>query len=197
MVTLNPDIDKLIQICGYMLRKYDFRLNYTKLIKILYLADKESLKETALTITSDSYINMQNGPVLSSLYDLIRGTYADSAGQILWNCRFTTDGYDLLAVVDRFPEGKLSLFEKDVLNRIDEQFHDKNFSEMIAYVHRKDVCPEWKNPKHSTNAHAAVPIAFEDILKSIDYSDDEIAWILEEKRAFEAEDNLFRTMAEA
>jgi hypothetical protein len=47
------DIEKLVQICGYVLRKYNYTLNYTKLIKLLYLADKEALSQSDHTITGN------------------------------------------------------------------------------------------------------------------------------------------------
>ena len=47
------NIDKLIQIANYILKKYDFSLNYTKLIKELYLADRECIKRTGWSMTGD------------------------------------------------------------------------------------------------------------------------------------------------
>jgi hypothetical protein len=46
-------------------KKYEHRLNYIKLIKLLYLADKESLKNSTHAITGDTYISMKNRHVLS------------------------------------------------------------------------------------------------------------------------------------
>jgi hypothetical protein len=56
--------------------------------------------------------HVKNEPVLSGLYNLIRGKYKDPAVQLLWDSRFSTDGRDLLSLSDRIPEGKLSRFEK-------------------------------------------------------------------------------------
>ena len=59
------NLEKLIQACNYLLKKNNYSLNYTKLIKLLYLADKESLKGAIQTISGDTYVSMDNGPVLS------------------------------------------------------------------------------------------------------------------------------------
>ena len=48
------DIDKLMQMANYLLKKYDFSLNYTKLIKEMYLADRECIKQTGWSISGDS-----------------------------------------------------------------------------------------------------------------------------------------------
>lgn len=67
------DQAKLHQAVEYLLEKHGGRLNYTKLIELLYLADREMINQTGYPITGDSYCLVKNGPVLSRVYDLIRG----------------------------------------------------------------------------------------------------------------------------
>jgi uncharacterized phage-associated protein len=62
------NIEKLTQLVGHLLRMNAFRMNYLKAIKILYLADRESLACANQTMTGDSFVSMKNGPVLSGLY---------------------------------------------------------------------------------------------------------------------------------
>ena len=183
------NIEKLIQACDYLVKKNGISLNYTKLIKLLYLADKESLKSSFQTITGDTYVSMDNGPVLSRLYDLIKGKYRkDESAQNLWNSRFIKDGYDLLLVTDRIPHSELSAFEMQILDEIYEKFENYDFNEMIAYVHQN--CPEWKDPKGSS-----VPIQPEEVLESIGRTPDEIEWILNETSAFEEEEQVFLSLS--
>jgi hypothetical protein len=177
--------EKLIQAAAYVLKKYGHRLNYTKLVKLLYLADKAALAECNLTITGDAYVCMKNGPVLSGLYDLIKGKYGDGNAQCLWNSKFSTDGNDLVLLADRIPEGKLSAFEKDTLDKINDRFYSTPYGKMIEYVHDKANCPEWKDPGHSSTK-----LEMKDILASIGRSSEEISWILDENEAFEAEDRI-------
>ena len=48
------NLEKLIQVTGYILKKYkETTLNYTKLIKLMYLADRESIREMNVSITGD------------------------------------------------------------------------------------------------------------------------------------------------
>jgi hypothetical protein len=184
-------LEKLVQAVGYLLKKYNYRLNYTKLIKELYLADKDSLRAINQTITGDVYVSMKNGPVLSGLYNLIKGQYQDPNAQMFWDSRFSTDGRDLVAVADRIPEGKLSYFEKQTLDAIDDQFHAKNYGQMIDYVHDPAVCPEWEDPGLSS-----IPIKMKDLLAGIGRTQEEIEWILEENEAFEAEEKIFNALAD-
>ena len=48
-------------------------MSYMKLIKLLYLADREALLRWGRPITFDAYVSMDRGPVLSSVLDLING----------------------------------------------------------------------------------------------------------------------------
>ena len=47
-------------------------MSYVKLIKLLYLADREALIRWGRPITTDRYVSLDNGPVVSRIYDLIR-----------------------------------------------------------------------------------------------------------------------------
>lgn len=183
------NIEKIIQACNYLVKKNDFSINYTKLIKLLYLADKESLKNSTQTITGDNYVSMDNGPVLSKLYDLIKGKYRKKDIQNLWDSRFIKDGYNLIAITERIPHGELSAFEMQILDRIYEQFKLESVTDMIEYVHNN--CPEWKDPKGSS-----VPIQPNEILESIGKSSEEIDWILAETQAFEEEERALLALAE-
>ncbi len=48
------------------------RMSYLKLIKLLYLLDREALLRWGRPVTTDRYVSMDNGPVVSRIYDLIR-----------------------------------------------------------------------------------------------------------------------------
>jgi hypothetical protein len=186
------NVEKLIQACGYILKKYGGRLNYTKLTKLLYLADKEALKESLVTISGDEYVCMTNGPVLSGLYDLIRNKYrGDMNAQSLWNARFMRDGYELVYIPSDYPNGKMSAYEKEVLDRIDERYHQMGFSDLISLVHDKAVCPEWSDPGQGS----ASPLSLCKVLESVGYGDDEITWFLEEKETFGEEHRQFDGLA--
>jgi len=183
------NIEKLIQACNYLIKKSNQKINYTKLIKLLYLADRESLELTTQSITGDKYVCMRSGPVLSRLYDLIKGKYSE-ADQVLWNSRFIKDGYDLVVTTENIPQGELSLFETQVLDKIYEKFKDYTVPNMIEYVHNN--CHEWKNPSGSS-----APLNPKRILRNIGKTNEEIDWIIAETEAFEEEDRAFLSLADA
>ncbi len=49
-------------------------MSYMKLIKLLYLADREALARWGRPITTDTYVAMKHGPVLSYILNLITPT---------------------------------------------------------------------------------------------------------------------------
>lgn len=178
------NIEKLIQAVGYILNKYKGILNYTKLIKILYLADRKSMQETGYSITGDSYVSMKDGPVLSSLYSLIKNNFKNKAIQYYWNSKFQTDDYDIHLLVPFLSKGKLTSSETEILDSIDKQFHNDSYSQMISFVHNPNNCPEWKNTQSS------IPLLETEILKNIGFSDNDIKVIEDEKKFYEAEEKL-------
>lgn len=183
------DVEKLIQLTYYLLQKYDNRLNYTKLIKLLYLADREAFKESGVSLSGDVYYSLDNGPVLSGLLDLIHGKYSDKDAQNLWNARFAKDSFDLITVVDRISLAKLSEFDREILDKIDNQFHDNDYGFLIRYLHDKNNCPEWKNPNGSR-----FPIKIEDILANLGKSKDEIDFIMQENALYKEEEKVFASL---
>jgi uncharacterized phage-associated protein len=153
-------------------------LSYLRMLELLYLADRESLKETGRPITGDRVVAVEHGPVLSSVYDLIK---REHTGWAVWseflgkkgtgsNC-FTT-------------HGALSKYEIGKLRELTELYSEANEWDMVEIVHGLD---EWKknNPGRSSK-----PIPFEDILEAIGRSADKEA-ILQDAKDQTAFDRLF------
>jgi uncharacterized phage-associated protein len=65
------DQAKAAQAAGVFLHLAGGRLHYMVLIKLLYLADRESLLRSGSPITHDTYYTMKTGPVLNSVHDLL------------------------------------------------------------------------------------------------------------------------------
>lgn len=173
-------IKKLIQIINYILKKYDYSLNYTKLLKLLYLADRQSFDDIGTSITGDVYAALPYGPILSYTYDLICNNIKNKDQQ-LWNSVFYMEKWNLISKDKNTSLGELSDYEIEVLDNIDKQFHKYTFGQMIDYVHEN--CPEWQNPQGSS-----YPITNESILSTLGKSQEEIDFIMEEEKLYAKED---------
>ena len=57
------------------------KMSYRKLINLLYLADREALLRWGRPITTDRYVSMDHGPVVSNVYELIRAEPQPGSGQ--------------------------------------------------------------------------------------------------------------------
>lgn len=175
------DIERLIQVVYYILKKYDNTLNYTKLIKLLYLADRKAIDETDSSITEDRYVAMNNGPVLSELYDLIRNRdVKNKKHQDEWNKYFQKDDNNITVKNENISDDKIPLYAFNILDEIDEKYHNYNYGHMINVVHEE--CPEWEYPKGTS-----IPIKKEKILKHLGRNETQIKAIIAEDKAFEKE----------
>jgi hypothetical protein len=72
-MTLRFNFEKTLQGAGVLLHLDADRMAYIRLLKLLYIADRELLAETGRSMTGDEAVAMKNGPVLSRIYDLIKG----------------------------------------------------------------------------------------------------------------------------
>ena len=113
--------------------------NYYKLIKLLYLAERESLQETGRSITGDRTVAMPHGPALSHICDLIRGEDTRSS----WAAYFKTateSDFTLKLVADP-GDGLLCRYEIEKLQEVARRYRDKGRWAMKRLTHE---LPEYK-----------------------------------------------------
>jgi uncharacterized phage-associated protein len=65
-------------------------MSYLRMLKLLYIADRESLRATGRPITGDQMVAMEHGPVLSGVFDLIKGEHK---AWPRWSECFKKNGY--------------------------------------------------------------------------------------------------------
>jgi uncharacterized phage-associated protein len=71
-IAFNFDPEKFTQAAVYIISRCPAGMTKKKLFKLLYLADREHLFRYARPILNDYYINMDQGPVPSASYDLVK-----------------------------------------------------------------------------------------------------------------------------
>src|SRR5271155_5522268 len=91
------NFDRALQASAYLLRLDHKKMSYLRLLKLLYIADREWLAVTGESITGDRAYAMKFGPVLSTVYDLIKGN-GSKAG--IWDDHIHTEGYAVELVAD-------------------------------------------------------------------------------------------------
>src|ERR1700723_1042474 len=70
-MALKFDETKATQAAAFLLKMRGGRMHYLKLIKLLYLADRTALLRWGVPISTDHYVSMDHGPVLSNIFNLI------------------------------------------------------------------------------------------------------------------------------
>src|SRR5437867_894691 len=132
------EIQKTIEAIGVLFRTEGVRqMSALRLLKLLYMADRESLKETGRVITGDRVVAMEHGPVLSNVYDLIQGQHADLPR---WSEFFTSTGYRINEVKEP-GVARLSRQELNRLQEVAQRNMDKSDWEVAELTHEFE---EWK-----------------------------------------------------
>jgi len=171
MISFKFNEAKTTQIAAFFIKKHGGTLNYTKLIKLLYLTDREALSRWERSLTGDSYVSMPNGPVLSQTYDLIN--YPIFLGsESYWHKFISKSAYDVSLKTEP-DNNELSTREIDLITGVYEKYKDKTWGQMIDICH--DCCHEWEHP-----GDTSIPIRIEDILKELKKTEKEIELIEEE-----------------
>lgn len=115
---------------------------YASIIKMLYMADRESLAETEMPITGDKAYALDKGPILSLILDLIKDNeFRDEEQRALWSKYIRKNGYDIELVLDP-GDSELSDFEVQKLETIFQEHGKKTLSQLINETHS---FPEWEN----------------------------------------------------
>ncbi|MEG5137656.1 MULTISPECIES: Panacea domain-containing protein [unclassified Microcoleus] len=162
--------EKAIEAAAVFLKLHGKPMKYLGLLKMLYIADRISLQRIEQPITGDRYVSMNYGPVLSGVYDLIKGNPIDNALP-LWS-KFITrpeQNEHLVSLLNDPGNADLCEEEEEIIQEVYQAFGDLDPFLVAEWTH--DL-PEWQDPHGS-----AIPIAVEDILKNVGKSDEEIGEI--------------------
>lgn len=163
---------KATQAAAYLLKLGNAdRMNYLKVLKLLYLADRLSIREKGYPVTGDDVYAMDYGPVLTRVYDFIRAR--PRLGADVWAESFRTDNYDLVLLSD--PKiGDLSRHDIRILNKVFEEHHDVNGFDVSELTHD---FPEWQQ-HYRRDTSTLIPL--DAILQSLDFSPADREKILQE-----------------
>ncbi len=162
---------RVAQMAAYLLNKSGGHMAYIKLLKLLYLAERQAMAKWGESISGDRFVSMPYGPVLSQTYALIQG----HAGlQSFWNDLIQDESNYEVSLKnpindDTFDE--LSTAELELLNDTFQQYGYMTKFQIVNYTH--DNCPEWQDPNGSS-----YPIKPEAIFRAMGKTEDQIQEML-------------------
>jgi uncharacterized phage-associated protein len=131
-----------------------------RLLKLLYIADRESLAERGVPIIGGRVAALDNGPLHSDIYELIKGAHEDA---VEWQRFLSNDGHVVLWAGD---PGRLELspFEIEKLTQVSDRLRSCDSWEVAELTHK---FPEWTEC-HVAGSSKTIPM--ERILSSLGFS---------------------------
>lgn len=170
---MNPKYreDKAVQVAALFLklRGNNNTMSHLKLMKLLYLAEREALLRWGRPITYDSCVSMDHGPVLSNTLNLVNG-YVEAVG--LWGQCISTPENNEVKLLKDPGDDKLSEAEEQLVREIFAEHGKKTRWELRDYTH---TLGEWRDPKGSS-----IRIDYPDILRGAGKSESEIEAVIDE-----------------
>lgn len=158
---------RVTQMAAYLLKKRGGRMAYIKLLKLLYLVERQAMAKWGESISGDLFVSMPHGPVLSQTYDLIKG---DAQSPCPWNKLIKGEtNYEVSLVhnIEIEDLDELCAAEIKILDQIFENFGRMSRFEIVKYTH--DYCAEWDDPQGSS-----FPIRPESIFRAMGKNDDQV-----------------------
>jgi uncharacterized phage-associated protein len=171
---------KATQVAALVLKLRGGRIHYLKLIKLLYLIDREALLRWGTLVTTDRLVSMDHGPIVSSIYKLIiedkpKPFWAKYISQPLGD-------YEVQLLISDFPTDRLSRAEEKLVEEVYAQYGYRNRWDLVDNVMHK--LPEWTDPHGSS-----LPIHIREILEAGGVDEEDIKAVIREKRAVENSEN--------
>lgn len=166
------DVEKATQAVGVILREEPgHRINSMKLLKLLEIAERESLKETGRMITGDRFVAMDRGPLLGGVYNLIKGEHLEAAH---WDSYIDRERYHV-SLGTHPGVSRLSPSEIAKLSDVTKRHSNDDEWDMVEITHKFG---EWTKNKPPKGSSAIIPIS--DVLSAVGVGYEDAKAILEE-----------------
>lgn len=172
-MTFRLDINKAVAATAFLIQKAGGQHDMFVLLKTLYHADRSSLVKDHRTITGDNFVSMDKGPVLTRIYDFMKGK-GDASSLEKWQTYFKEGDSNYGIKINHLPDlDYLSENEKQILSESFEIISSIDPRFISRWMHA--TFPEWKDPHGSS-----IPIDPKIILRSQNVSEERIQSIEEE-----------------
>ena len=144
------NVRKAAQVVSYLANKNsNSRINILKVIKLVYLADRESILQTGFPIIDDDRVSMPHGPVNSMTLRFVKGELEDGS----WSALIKRYGrYEILANTSESTVDCDELSESEIgcLDKVWETFGHMDRYALRDWTHDPRNVPEWTNPNGSS-----------------------------------------------
>ena len=164
------DVEKTVQAAAYFLSLSEGKLEYMKLVKLLYNCDREALRRWFAPITYDVPYAMPHGMVPTATLDLAED---QQPRDTVWGAHIERDGRWDNVLRNDPGISRLSEAETELMREMYKKYEEMNGTEMGEEHHRPELFPEWIDPNGSSTY-----IGIESVLKAMGLDEEDIEIIL-------------------
>ncbi|MGA2032059.1 MAG: Panacea domain-containing protein [Thermoguttaceae bacterium] len=169
---------KTIQAVGVLLRLARGRMGRLRLLKLLYIADRDSLREFRRPIIGCRTVAMKNGPLHSEVFNLIKGEHMQEPA---WSEHIHGDGCEV--TLEKDPGvSELSAAEVRTLTQTFEKYATTDEWDLVEITHG---FPEWSENYPDKAADTSRTIPFRDLIRAVGLAAEEQAILQEAQEEFE------------
>lgn len=159
---------KAAQIAAWFLTQEHGTMPHLKLIKLMYLAERESLRKHSFTMTGDRFYSLPQGPILSLTLSHISDQVPSSPdGWDSWISDKENHRVSLKRHAERDDLDELSDDDIEVLETTWAQFGHMTKYQIRDFTHDKANCPEWEDPNGSR-----IAIEYSEVFAAVGFSAD-------------------------
>lgn len=164
---------KIVQAVGVLLREARGRMEYLRLLKLLYIADREHLQSFLHPIVGTRLVAMKNGPLHSEVYNLVKGEHVASP---LWSEFIRRDGHEIELLKDP-GVSELSVAEIRTLTSTSDHYRTLSEWDIVEVTHD---FPEWIANYPNEDEDTSCTISFVSLLDALDFQEKDKTAILED-----------------
>lgn len=170
---------KATQAVARLIEKSGAPIDYLRLSKLVYLADRESILRRGVPIVGGHYFSMRKGPTIGEVMDFVNRRNAPQWKEMI-SPRFVNE----IRLLGKAEYGALSQSELNILDSVVAQHSQSTTEELVEWCHQN--CPEYEQVPPGKRK----PIEVESILKGAKKGKRQIQKILQEAAEIEEMDEL-------
>jgi uncharacterized phage-associated protein len=152
------DQEKSLQLAALFLKLRGGKMKHLKLIKLMYLSDREAFKRWGHPITGDTYYSMKWGPVLSNTLNLLTNEIPSDSQESRWSATIRDAEDHAVELVADAGTDRLSEAEESLAKEIFAEWGHRNRWDIVDHTHS---FPEYRA---ADDLNRRWPIHYQDIL---------------------------------
>ena len=153
-------------IAYFVLRQGERAIDIVKVVKLIYLADRESLRRWGVPFLHEPRASLPQGPVNQTTLDYIDGKRVDERN---WSPILAARSKSAIGIMPAVGIADLDEFndgERQVLDDLWTKHGAYKWPSLVKWTHNSRNVPEWVDPHGSST-----PIELIDILRAVQFPD--------------------------